>query len=153
MGAGQRWLLAFLCLLASLAYLTRAPEAPGLFPPSAFLGASLKSVTAKTQQVRAELPASTLPAVAGMDMSGRVHHPAPAAPELTNAAPNAPPAGHDQQHAAHCPFCFTSAFALEAAGVSLALPGSLRSPWLALKLAPLHLAQVRHADPRAPPQG
>jgi len=68
---------------------------------------------------------------------------------LDTSAPNAPPAPHD--HAAHCPFCFTAAFALEAAGVALpsVVIGGMERAATAYR-RPV-LAAPAHADARAPP--
>lgn len=116
---------ALLCLVASFAYLTREPD-----NLSGALG---------------------LPTLAGMDMGGEMadmnmnqaDHSAHDQP----SAPNNPA----HKHAAHCPFCFSAAFALEAQGFVLALaeaarPAFLRSPYLQP-----HLLEVRHAEARAPP--
>ena len=76
--------------------------------------------------------------MAGMNVGAGHEHRAPAAGQ------------HD--HAGHCPFCFTAAFALEAVDVSAPLgtfsadalhaPPERRSPFV---------AAARHPDARAPP--
>ncbi|MFC5847262.1 hypothetical protein [Deinococcus petrolearius] len=73
------------------------------------------------------------------------------APGLSDAAPNAPP---HPTHApdAHCPFCLTAGFALEAQP-ALFIFGLAA---LALRAAPASpqplLSPVSHADARAPPR-
>lgn len=125
-GHTQRTLLAVLCLLAALGYLTRQTGQPGL------TGSRLMSAgTAVTLAAEAARPTP----------SPHHRHAAPAA-EATGAAvsasadaqtaaqqpalhltgPNAPPSGEHDRHGAHCPFCFTAAFAVAAEPFAVARP-------------------------------
>lgn len=92
----------------------------------------------------------------GPDLAGMTHQAAQPMPDMAEPPPAAHshsegpgPASHD--HAAHCPFCFTAAFALESQA-----PGVPRvsGSWPSAPLPPLPalpgLALV-HADARAPP--
>ena len=121
--AQRRWLrhwTALLAVLASFAYLTRQPEN---------LAGAL-----------------SLPALAGMDMSGMEEG---GMPGHSHHVPPSPASQHG--HAAHCPFCFSTSFALEAQAFVLAL--NLVAPITfadAAYLAP-HLLAARHAKARAPP--
>ncbi|WP_221090970.1 hypothetical protein [Deinococcus aquaedulcis] len=153
-GAQQRWLLAALCLLASFAFLGRTTS-PGLGGPSLFQVAQAKGASADPQAPQpAQTQTAPAPAHAGHPPAHQeMAPPRSTRPELTQAAPNAPPHGpaHAADHSAHCPFCFTAAFALEAEGalslagpaaVARTRPARLHGPWL---------APVRHAEARAPP--
>ncbi|MBZ9713524.1 hypothetical protein [Deinococcus multiflagellatus] len=147
----QRWLLAALCLLASFAFLGRTTS-PGLGLPSPF---QAMQVAERQAPQPAQTQAASAPAHAGHPPAHRDMESAPSArPALTQAAPNAPPHGpaHAADHGAHCPFCFTAAFALEAEGaLSLARPAA-QAPVQALGPRGPWLAPVRHAEARAPPQ-
>ncbi|GGR57907.1 hypothetical protein GCM10008959_19510 [Deinococcus seoulensis] len=116
--------MAVLTLCASLLYLTRVDAPGGLRAPPV--------------------------------IEGHVH---PAGHGVTHRAPARPGASGQPEsphgwngHSAHCPLCFTGAFALEpgpavnirgAVGAALTVPVRFCSP---------RLSAVRHADPRAPPQ-
>lgn len=154
---GQRWLLVVLTLIASVAHLARSPQAGGLGLPGILL-----AQTTIDPGAPAAPPAHRHSA--GMDISdlggpgngaqaaaGPGARPASAwAPELADAAPNAPP-HHGHHTDAHCPFCLTAGFALEAQpgfSVVRVVPHVLRA---ALSCPQPFLAGIRHADPRAPP--
>lgn len=121
-----------LCLVASFAYLTREPQtglpdlngAPSLAAPTGMTGMDMSGD------------------MGGMDMDQAAHaaHDHPSAP--VNPA----------HHAAHCPFCFSAAFALEAQGFVLALTGAIRSGFLCPPYPHPHLLAARHAEARAPPR-
>ncbi len=139
----QRWLAALLCLLASFAYLNREPD--GARTPGTSVSARMASMPMSEARAQAETP-PTAPEVQGT-APPCAHDPAPRAPALDHGGPNAPP--HD--HAAHCPFCFTAAFALEAPGVALPAPEGARLE-RPLPARPEHTPRVQtHADARAPP--
>jgi hypothetical protein len=127
----QRWLLALLCLAASLAYLTRQVESQADSPMLSMAAAPLTSMP-------------------GMNMSDHAGVAAPQAPPLNTAAPNAPPAPH--QHAGHCPFCFAAAFALEAQWVTGPFRAAPMLTWVAPVYAHPDVLALRHADSRAPPK-
>lgn len=174
---GWRWLLVLLTLVASLMHLTRSPAVGGLglsgplaqalVPPQTQAAKAAPSAHAAADPA----PMADDMAMEGPPMVTPAAHPvaAPPRPDLTEAAPNAPPAqGHSATHpdhhtgdhpadhpadhaAAHCPFCLSAGFALESAPTLLAF----------VPLATLHAEAVRshgpassfvrHADPRAPP--
>lgn len=75
----------------------------------------------------------------------------PKAGEHAHPAPTTPHPEHDGHPAGHCPFCFTGAFALEAADVPLLGQLSVR----ALRAPPARICAqaltARHANARAPP--
>lgn len=169
---GWRWLLVLLTLVASLMHLTRSPAVGGL-GLSGPLAQALVPLQAQAAKASASAHAAADPApMDDMSMDGPpmvtpAAHPvaAPPRPDLTEAAPNAPPAqAHSATHpdhhtgdhpadhaAAHCPFCLSAGFALESVPTLLVF----------VPLATLHaeavrshgpaLSFVRHADPRAPP--
>ena len=114
-------LAALLWLAASFAYLTRQQDMPGM------------TMAGAAQIVMDQMP----------DRPGMTH----AAEGDTVNPPHAP--AHD--HAGHCPFCFTAAFALE----SLAFGVPFFSPDCAEPPVPERLAAPRvpafHKDARAPP--
>ncbi|WP_264777187.1 hypothetical protein [Deinococcus aetherius] len=152
-GASRRWLLACLCLLASLVYLGRASGPSNPAPFSTVQGRAVE--TRATPQAHL-VPERNFRAPDEMDgratadkAEGHRSSPEHRASERLGAAPNAPPAGHP--HAAHCPFCFTSAFALEADGAFLVTVGRWRPVRLPAAAVRPSLAVLRHADPRAPP--
>lgn len=172
---GQRWLLVVLTLVASVAHLARSPQAGGLgLPPGLALSLpgtpAPRPVTpsglgqaAGDAQARADAP--SLDQMAGMDMPAtmpatgpdagtHVHVGAPqaSAPGLSDAAPNAPP-HHTHAPDAHCPFCLTAGFALEAQPALFIFGFALRALWVAPAFLEPLLATLRHADARAPPHG
>ncbi|UBV44883.1 hypothetical protein LAJ19_19020 (plasmid) [Deinococcus taeanensis] len=127
-GRAQRTLLAVLCLLASLGYLTRAAGQPGL------TGSRLMSAgTAVTLVAEAARPTSSPhhrhaapAATATGDAVSASVDPRSAAqrPALHLTGPNAPPSGEHDRHGAHCPFCFTAAFAVAAGLFAVVRPPS-----------------------------
>lgn len=149
-----RWVLALLTLLAALAHLTRSPAAGGLGLSLTTLAATTAPSHATSTELHEAAHAPVMPD--GMSDMPDASSPAPHAghgtgPSLTDAAPNAPPA-HDHHHSdAHCPFCFTAAFALEAETVTARADDSPVAPTPTNVPLTLALAIVRHADPRAPP--
>lgn len=148
------WLLAFLTVVASFMHLTRLPEMGGLGVMSFMTG----QVATAPQTVEAQAHAGHAQHVAPpkplkMDcLPGHEQHDPATAPDLTSAAPNAPPAHSGHDSAAHCPFCLTPAFALEAVGFSLPFVGALTHRWAGLTWVAPALKLVRHAEARAPPQ-
>ena len=171
---GQRWLLVVLTLVASVAHLTRSPQAGGLgLPPGlaqGLLGSSvarpvaLSGLGQAAGDAQARVDAPSLDQMAGMDMPGmlasgpdagtHVHVGAPqaSAPGLSDAAPNAPP-HHTHAPDSHCPFCLTAGFALEAQPALFIFGFALRALWVTPAFAEPLLATPRHADARAPPHG
>lgn len=145
-------MLACLCLLASLGYLTRATDATGPLLLSPFQGQVQTVERGRASDVTAHhFPPVTLDRPVPSGSTAAHGMAVSSAPDLSAAAPNAPPHPHDHAHVAHCPFCFTSAFALEADGVVVVWAG-FRLPERAAPLhARVYLAALRHGDPRAPP--
>ncbi|MVN86345.1 hypothetical protein GO986_06160 [Deinococcus sp. HMF7620] len=150
-GRGQRWLLALLCLLASFAFLGRVTGSGGsaLAPLLRVTAAPLAGLVERTE-AHAHSAAHAGHSHQPPEEADR-SHPAPQAPvtALSDAAPNAPP--HRADHGAHCPFCFTAAFALEAGRALLfvALPAS-QAARVPTAQRPV-LAPQRGPQPRAPP--
>lgn len=151
---GQRWLLVVLTLLASVAHLARSPQAGGLGLPSGWAavsaGATRQAETVPDQMAGMDMPGA---GPAHAEAGGHAHaatSPA-AAPGLSDAAPNAPP-HHDHYTDAHCPFCLTAGFALEAQPAIFIF--GLAAQVVRAQAARLEpqLAAVRHADARAPPR-
>ncbi|WP_161882635.1 DUF2946 family protein [Deinococcus alpinitundrae] len=116
---------ALLCLVASFAYLMRAPDD---------LSAALDRPAPRGMHMSGDM------AGMNMDQADRTAHDHPSAP--INPAHN---------HAAHCPFCFSAAFALEAQGFVLALTGVTRSGFVHPLYPQPHLLAPYHAEARAPP--
>lgn len=149
-----RWVLALLTLLAALAHLTRSPAAGGLGLSLTALAVTTAPSHATSAEMHAAAHATVMPdCMSGMPAGARptAHAGHGATPSLTDAAPNAPPA-YDHHHSdAHCPFCFTAAFALEAETVTARAEISPATPTSTNVALPLAIAVVRHADPRAPP--
>ncbi len=141
-----RWLQVLLVLVASLAYLER--ERDPAMPSGLPMVRTLPEVTTGVHALPARPPVAH---AMRMAMSGMAMPPDPPAPpvDVHQHGPNAPPAPHD--HDAHCPFCFTAAFALEAPPV--ALP-SLSRAAPAIPERPAVRAGHGHVDrprARAPP--
>ncbi len=75
--------------------------------------------------------------VFGMDMAaGHEHH---------------APKHNQHDHAGHCPFCFTAAFALEAGNVRVIVPATRDEAPPTFKTVPHLLEAVRGPQARAPP--
>lgn len=150
---GQRWLLALLTLIASAVHLTRSPQAGGLGLPGTLLMqmASDTETAPPTHQHTADMDMTAMGDRAQETPLRTPHlsHHAPS-PGLTDAAPNAPPA-HDHHAGAHCPFCLTAGFALEAQTAFFIFQLPLCALHTALTCPRPFLARIRHADPRAPP--
>ncbi len=89
--------------------------------------------------------------MAGHQMAGMPAGPSSAS---TLPVPQPQPGQGDReshQHAAHCPFCVTGAFALEAGVLPLPTAPPRQTPQAQL-YAPAHLPTApRHADARSPP--
>ncbi|GHF37262.1 hypothetical protein HNQ07_001217 [Deinococcus metalli] len=121
-----RWVLALLTVLASFAFLARQPE------PGTPTGTGLTRMAAMPDMPadHAERAATPCPH-SGSSTTAETTSPTTRedarghAVPLTTAAPNAPPTAHD--HSAHCPFCFTAAFALLAVGVALPAAATART--------------------------
>lgn len=119
---------ALLCLLASFAYLMREPDdLSGAFERPALRGMAGMDLSGD---------------MAGMDM-GQADQAAHDHPSI--------PIDPAHNHAAHCPFCFSAAFALEAQGFVLALAEAARPAFLHFPYLQPHLLALRHAEARAPP--
>ena len=139
----QRWLAALLCLLASFAYLER--DQGGALSGGMVMG---RTVAEHAATVPAAVQAAPAPDMADMPGMAMPQDQAPlTAPDLYHGGPNAPP--HD--HAAHCPFCFTAAFALTAQDFLVPNPGATRLPHPAAPAPGLPHRAAIHADARAPP--
>ncbi len=124
-----RGLLALLCLLASFAYSTRA-----VMPVN-----GLETV----QGVAVSGHPSAEQAMADMPMA---HESEPAHSEHSHSSSQTP-----HSHDAHCPFCFSSAFALE--GQAFLLPAPLESVRLQQKAARVQASAAWSAthQARGPP--
>ena len=124
LGTGWRGVLALLCLLASFAYSTRAvmPTMPMDREPG--LSASMQHDMAH---------------MAMGDETSSAHSEHPSRPESTHS------------HEAHCPFCFTTGFALE--GQSFLLPAVLEGVRLETEIVRVHarVAQTSTHQARGPP--
>ncbi|WP_189070180.1 hypothetical protein [Deinococcus radiotolerans] len=147
-----RWLLALLALLASLAHLTRSPEAGGL---GLTVGALTQAVTGAGHVREAAAEATVHVHVPGVPCdpsdprtteAGAAHAGGHA---LTDAAPNAPP--HHAHGDTHCPFCLTAGFALAAADGPRVGPRAQRASHVTTRTAGPVTFALRHADARAPP--
>jgi len=142
--------LTLLCLLASFAYLTRQTETSTLGTMPGMSAAQMADMPGREQAFPAEVPAGT---------AGEHDHPAPPAEQsvsptqvdLTTSAPNAPPVPADHNHAGHCPFCFTAAFALMAEGATLSVTFSRTAMQPEARYVRPLLTVFSHADARAPP--
>lgn len=151
---GQRWLLVVLTLIASAAHLARSPQAGGLGLPGTWvLSGTPSDGHGERPDDRAGMDMPDM-AMSSPDAGAHAHAYADAAPAptpgLSDAAPNAPP-HHSHTSDAHCPFCLTAGFALEAQPAIFIFGPAARALWAApVCLEPL-LAPVRHADARAPP--
>ncbi|AWN23248.1 hypothetical protein DKM44_08430 [Deinococcus irradiatisoli] len=132
----QRVLAALLWLLASLAYLTREQDMHGM----AALAPDMPMVAASTPHpATRKMPAMPFSPEAG------------AARPRSGLQPDDPPAPPQHDHAGHCPFCFASAFALEAFTANLtALPLAERRFTNTLRPRAGHLPTARPSA-RAPP--
>ncbi|GGO31458.1 hypothetical protein [Deinococcus humi] len=78
------------------------------------------------------------------------------APTVPAAVPGVPVQGSHREseshnHGAHCPFCVTGAFALEAGVLPLPNGPPVLSPQVLLSTPGPRPAALRHADARAPP--
>ncbi len=147
-----RWLLALLAVLASLAHLTRSPEAGGL---GLTLGTLTQAATRAGHVHEAAAEARIHVHVAGVPCdppaartaeAGAAHADGHA---LTDAAPNAPP--HHAHGDTHCPLCLTAGFALAAADGPRVGPRAQRAPHVTTRTAGPVTFALRHADARAPP--
>ncbi len=148
----DRWVLALLAVLASLAHLTRSPGAGGLGLP---LGTLTQVTTRAGHMHEAAAEARVHVHVAGVPCDP----PAPRTAEpgashagghaLTDAAPNAPP--HHAHGDTHCPFCLTAGFALAAAYGPRVGPRAQRASHVTTRTAGPVTFALRHADARAPP--
>ena len=136
--APVRALLALLAVWAALLFPLRQDALGGLLGASVPM-AGMQKVAGMSD---AEMADTDMAEMEGMT---HAHH----APQPAPAAPSPKPAAHD--HTAHCPFCVTNAFALEAGIVGLPQgpPAYLPLP-LPLLLA-VTLRAVAAADARAPP--
>jgi hypothetical protein len=147
--------MAALCLIASFAYLLREQ---GMVPVSS-VGRPSSRVTPGERPAKALQP-NVAPAISHpaadqpppgsemADMPGMAPNRAPVpAPGLGSQAPNAPK--HD--HAAHCPFCYTAAFALEAGAWLLGPVASIPTMSARPGSPQVHTAVLRHHGARAPP--
>lgn len=152
-----RALLVFLTVVASLMHLTRSPEAGGLGlmagSMSQMMGGDPQAASAShhrsTENVQGEVRGDPQ---AKMDcLPGHEHNAASTEPDLTTQAPNAPPAHSGHSSEAHCPFCFTAAFALEAVGFALPFDGLAAHRWAEPTWLSPALKVIRHAEARAPP--
>ena len=127
--------------MASFAYLTREPENLS----------GVLSLPALTQMAGMEMDGD----MAGMDMSPDGEMPMPGhsgtATSESAAHDHGPHAPSPHNHAAHCPFCFSAAFALEAQGFDWQAGAAQQTEFLSLPYSPPHLLTLRHAQARAPP--
>ncbi len=119
----QRCLAALLWLLASFAYLTRdqgMAEMPGMTSGPGMAVETAGLPVAEQAQDMADMPEMARAA----PETDQVHQPQTAAASHQANAPPAPVPDHQRNHAGHCPFCFTAAFALEAGPVKLPALGA-----------------------------
>jgi Protein of unknown function (DUF2946) len=123
------WLLSLLCVLASMAYLTRQIE-PGKMGDTKMVVSSLAPI---------EMDAEQMDMSAGEMGAGQIGQP--------HSAPHSP--AHN--HSGHCPFCFTAAFSLvaETARVHIQTAALASAESFAYVLPDVLTA--RHAEARAPP--
>jgi hypothetical protein len=136
------WLLSLLCVLASVAYLTRQTEAGRMNMGDTQMVVSplapMQMDTAQTETNTAQMEAGQMNS---MPMSSV---------QLGQQPPCAPhsPA---HNHSGHCPFCFTAAFALvaETSRVDVLTTAPSITP-LPLYVLP-DIQTARHAEARAPP--
>ncbi|GAA4018742.1 hypothetical protein GCM10022631_34790 [Deinococcus rubellus] len=91
------------------------------------------------QNLNGALGLPALSGMAGMDMDSK---------DRSGETPAYSPHSH---HAAHCPFCFSAAFALEAQDFVLSLVEAIRPGFLRVPYPQPHLLALRHAEVRAPP--
>lgn len=147
----QRLLLALVTVAASFVYLNRAPAFGGLSGMTTpGLASDMNDMPGMERVERTPAPADARPAAhPAAHPPADLTHVTRASPQ-TSPAPNAPPAApHD--HAAHCPFCFTAAFALEADGPAVRVrAGPPGWPPLDAYVWP-HVLVTRHVHARAPP--
>jgi len=147
-----RWLLALLALLASLAHLTRSPEAGGL---GLTVGALTQAATGTGHVHEAPAEATVHMHVPGVPCDPPASRTAEAGAAhagghvLTDAAPNAPP--HHAHSDAHCPFCLTAGFAPAALDGLRVGPRGQRASHVTTRTAGPVTFALRHADARAPP--
>ena len=135
--APLRALLALLAVWAALLFPLRQDALGGL------LGAFAPHVSIAGM----DMPNTLMAASDMAEMEGMTH--AHHAPQPAPAAPSPKPATHD--HAAHCPFCVTNAFALEAGIVGLPQGPPAYLPLPLPLLIAVTLRAVAAADARAPP--
>ncbi|GAA4006589.1 hypothetical protein GCM10022631_17620 [Deinococcus rubellus] len=129
---------ALLCLVASFAYLTREPDdLSGALSLPGLAGMALSSDMAGMDK----RPDGEM----AMGDGSRTISSESAAHDHSSQSPNS------HNHAAHCPFCFSAAFALEAQGFVLALAEAPHLTFLHLPYLQPHLLAPRHAEARAPP--
>ncbi|WP_420597082.1 hypothetical protein [Deinococcus sp.] len=131
--AWPRLWTALLCLAASFAYLTRETQMPG-----GAAGAHTAVTAAQHEMVGS---------MVGMAGHGEHQHHAAA-----NEQPS-PTQPHESRHnhAAHCPFCFSAAFALEAWAVSLSVGAVGHPVFVPLAYREPHLIVAGLISARAPP--
>lgn len=98
-----------------------------------------------------------MPGMSGMErMAGHGMARMPAGPSAAAPLPVPQPQQgqgdrESHNHAAHCPFCVTGAFALEAGVLPLSTAPPQQTPQAQLFTAFDLAAAIRHADARAPP--
>ena len=127
--SGQRWLLAALCLLASLAFTVRNVQ-------------PARGVEMWASQAMGSRP-GTSAAQRGSPGTGHDHEPVEAVgDDLPEPAPH---------HAAHCPFCFTAAFAVVSPGTTLVVVRVQTETRSRRRSVQASCVPLRQADPRAPP--
>ncbi|WP_420596843.1 hypothetical protein [Deinococcus sp.] len=150
----QRWLAALLWLLASLAYITREQQM-GQMQAGQMPGMSA-GMQVKPSQTVSEMEPIARQMAHGSPHANVHQHAAPSGPDAATSEhashdPNAPPAPTQHNHAGHCPFCFTAAFALDgvALGVSPSSPAQTEPPAAERLAAPR--VSAFHKNARAPP--
>lgn len=126
-----RFWTALLCLVASFAYLMREPD-----NLSGSLSLPAMAGMAMNMDMGGEM--------ADMEMAQADHSAHASAPDSSSTRPA-------HSHAAHCPFCFSAAFALEAQGFELWAGAAEHVDFLSLPYQPPHLLSLRPAKARAPP--
>lgn len=136
--APVRALLALLAVWAALLFPLRQDALGGL------LGASVPMAGMQTGMDMSDTDLADTD-MAEMEGMTHAHH----APQPAPAAPSPKPAAHD--HTAHCPFCVTNAFALEAGIVGLPQGPPAYLPLPLPLLIAVTLRAVAAADARAPP--
>ena len=149
----RRLLAALLWLAASFAYLTRDQQMAGMSGMAMAVGVQGGQVQQQEygQDVQYSQHNQHHQTASG------THHPVQsvhensehASPDHLKPDANAPPT--QQNHAGHCPFCFTAAFALEGVTVGVSLAHSNQAEQTTAERLAAPRVSAFHEDARAPP--